>query len=72
MNKLFSINFSDLAKGILLAVIAVVLQGAYTIIGDGGYGTAAEWAELLHTAVVTVLAYLTKNFLTGEGGFLSK
>ncbi len=70
MSNLFSINWSDFGKGLLLAVIAVILQGAYTIIGDGGYGTGAEWAELLHTGVVTILAYLTKNLLTGSGGKL--
>lgn len=68
MSKFFNLNLADFGKGLLLAVIAVVLNGAYTLIADGGYGTAAEWSELLHTAVVTILAYLTKNLLTNSDG----
>lgn len=72
--KLFSVNWNDFGKGLLMAVIAVVLTGGLTLISAtaGSYGTWAEWKLVIHSGVVAGISYIVKNFLTGEGGFLSK
>lgn len=70
MSKFFSLNLRDLGNGLLLAVIALVLGGAYTIIStdDSGYGTAAEWAQLFKSVVLLTISYLTKNLITNSDG----
>lgn len=67
----FKLNGTDFVNGLFLAVITVVLGGAYTIISaDTGYGSGADWANLLHSTVLVVLSYLTKNLLTNSSGEL--
>lgn len=64
-----SLNKKDFINGLIMAVIVVVVGGAYTIIGatPGEYGSANDWKLLLHSTVLTVIAYFTKNFFTGNG-----
>lgn len=67
-SKFLSLNLADLGKGLLVAVLTVVLTGASSLIGavPGEYGTGSEWGLVLHSGVVAGLAYLVKNLFSGE------
>lgn len=68
MSKFLSLNLADLGKGLLVAVLAVLVSGAYAVIAaePGSYGTSEQWGVVLHSGVVSGLAYLIKNLFEGE------
>ena len=68
-SKLFSLNVRDLTKGVVVAVIAVVLGAFQQAFSTNGLDFAAfDWASILNVAVTTAVAYLAKNFITSPDG----
>lgn len=67
-SKFLQLNLADLGKGLLMAVLAVVVSGAYAVIAaePGSYGTGEQWSIVLHSGVVSGIAYLIKNLFEGE------
>lgn len=60
-SKRFSLNLSDWTKGLLIAILAPVLQ---IIIASIDAGTLTfNWSAILKTALAAGLAYLLKNLL---------
>jgi len=58
----FTINVSDIWKGLIVAVITPI---ATIIISSLNAGTLTfDWPAIWKTAVAAALAYLLKNFLT--------
>jgi hypothetical protein len=60
---MFSINWKDLAKGLVVAVLAAVV--AYFQQNLNGI---VDWNAVLQVAEAAALAYVTKNFFTNENG----
>lgn len=65
-NKLFSLNWNDFLKGLLIAVLTPVLD--FILIGVEAYSNGAEfvidWHRALGIGVAAFIVYITKNFLT--------
>lgn len=58
----FSLNWRDLGRGALIAVISAVLTSVYEAIETGGLETI-QWKTVLTVAVGALVAYLIKNFV---------
>ncbi len=68
MSKLFSLNWKDLVKAFVLALIALILNFAIDYIVPN-LGISPE-NKLL---IIGVISYLLKNYFTGKNGnFFSK
>jgi hypothetical protein len=66
---MFSLNLTDVAKGLVVAVLAVVfgaLQQAVT--AHGLDVTSYDWASIAQVAGTAALAYLSKNFFSDSNG----
>ena len=71
MSDFLRINFQDVAKGIAVAVLTAVLDFLYKLIQAKGLNfTGDDWSQLLSVAVLALLGYLAKNFLTDQSGKL--
>lgn len=70
MSKLFTINFSDLAKGAVVAALATVLGMVSTILNEGHFPNAADWKEIGMAAATALGAYIAKNLFTNSNGEL--
>lgn len=71
MSDLFKLNISDVAKGIAVAVLTAVLQFLYQFVVSNGLNfTKTDLSQLLGVAVLALLGYLSKNFLTSPDGKL--
>lgn len=69
MSNLFKLNLKDVAKGLSIAVIAVVLGSLQQGITAHGFSFAEyDWSGILDLAWKTAGIYLTKNLISdGEG-----
>ncbi len=66
-SKLGRLNLRDFGKGLLVAVLVVVLGSIQQLIKDKGFDiTGAEWIALGDVALKATLAYLAKNLLSDE------
>ena len=71
MKGLFSLGFKDFAKGLIIAVLGAIVGLVSASIEAGSLNF--DWALIGKTALLTTLAYLTKNFLTNnKDQFLTK
>jgi hypothetical protein len=71
-SKFLSVNGRDLAKGLIVAVLATVLSSLVTIIEAGQLPTTEQWKTIGMMAGGAALTYFLKNFLTNsEDKFLS-
>ena len=61
-SPLFSLNFKDLAKGLIVAVGGAVIAAAETSIQAGAL--TFNWKTIGGVAVAAGLSYLGKNFFT--------
>lgn len=63
-SKLFSLNFKDLAKGLIISA----LGGAINVVTDtlNAGSLHFDGKIITHTAFITGVAYLTKNFFTNS------
>lgn len=62
-NKLHSLNYRDLLRGLLIAALTAVITSIYEGISQGGFDNI-EWKETLAIGVTAGLSYLIKNFFT--------
>ena len=71
MNSSFlSLNWMDLLKGLLVAVIGAILTAVYQALQAGTMTfTWAFFQPILLTGLAAGIAYLIKNFLTNSQGF---
>jgi len=68
-SNFFSLNWLDLGKGLLVAVIGAILTGIYEAITAGSLTwTWAFFQPIVLTGVAAGIAYLIKNFLTNSNG----
>lgn len=74
MNSLFlRINFADVGKGLLVAVFSAVLMFLYNLLQTQGLAFSGEnLQELLKVALITLIGYLSKNFLTNSDNQFGK
>ena len=72
VNSLFlRLNLKDVAKGLSVAVIVVVLGMVQQSFKDHGLDvTAFDWAGIMDVAWKTGFAYLVKNYFSDEKGRL--
>lgn len=68
MSKLFTVNFTDIAKGAIVAALATVLGMASTILNAGHFPNAADWKAIGVAAATALGAYIAKNLFTNSGG----
>lgn len=61
-SKLFSLNWQDFAKGLLMAVLTPVVVIIQQSIENGTF--TFDWKVIALSAIGGGLAYLTKNFFT--------
>lgn len=61
-SKIFSINWLDVLKGLILGVIASFLDQVLSYLMDPNYHLT--WASAKRMLVIAVVSYLIKNFFT--------
>lgn len=67
MNSPFlNIDFNDLGKGLILAVLTSVMTVIYTTVQTGSL--SFDWKLITTTAITAALGYLMKNLLTNSKG----
>lgn len=67
MTTLFSVSWKDMVKGLVTAVLAVVVVSAYQMTTGN---SPIDWHQLGHLALASGLGYLVKNFFTDANGKL--
>lgn len=70
MSKLFSVNFTDLAKGAATAAFTTILAMLYAILNAGGMPTSADWKNIGMAAAAAFGGYIAKNLFTNSSGEL--
>lgn len=69
MSQMFTLNASDFAKGVALAVIVAVLGAIEQALTAHGFDFGAyNWAGIANVAIVAFVGYLTKNFVSDSTG----
>jgi len=69
---LFSIGWNDFGKGILIAILTVVLSSVYTLLQAGTLPTGADLAKIGIAALSAGIGYIIKNFFTNSENKLAK
>jgi len=72
MSNLFSLNWKDILKGFLVAVLTVIITGLGTSLQSGKLPTLAELGTLALAGLGAGVAYLLKNFFTNSNNELGK
>lgn len=62
-NQQYQLNWNDLTRGLLLAVISAVLTAVLEGLNEGGF-EAINWKAILLVGATTAVSYLVKNFFT--------
>jgi len=71
-SNFLAVNGRDLAKGLIIAVLATVISSLATIIEAGQLPTPEQWRNIGMMAAGAALTYFLKNFLTNsEDKFLT-
>lgn len=69
MSYLFKLKGVDFAKGLVVAVLVVVLGALQQALTAHGLDVSAyDWAAILDVAWKAAIAYLSKNLLTDSEG----
>lgn len=66
MSEYLNLNGKDLFKGLIVAVITVILGGLQTILSAGAMPTADQWMEIAKMAGAAIISYLLKNLFTNS------
>jgi hypothetical protein len=70
-SSIFSLNWRDFVKGLIIAIIGAVV-GLITASVESG-SLNFDWVMIGKTALLTAIAYITKNLLTNnKDEFLAK
>ena len=71
MKSIFgTINWSDVLKGFLLAILTVVITGIYTTLQLGQLPTLSQLGSLAIAGLSAGIAYLLKQVFTNSAGQL--
>lgn len=72
--KLFSVGIKDATKGLIVAVLTVLLSMLGSSISNGSFpATWEEWKVILLASLGAGLSYILKNWLTNsDDRFLKK
>lgn len=62
-NKQYTLNWRDMLRGLLIAVVTASLTGVYEAITQCGI-SCIDWKQTGGIALAAGLAYLIKNFFT--------
>lgn len=66
------LDWKDMAKGLLMAVLGAVLTYFYGVL-DTGEMSAIDWNEVIKVGLTSGIVYVLKNWLTNnEDKFLAK
>lgn len=68
MSGIFKLNWADLLKGLIVAVLSAGLTFATQFFSTSGTGTPINWKAVGNVAAAAAIAYLLKNFLTNNQG----
>lgn len=69
MSNLFKLNMQDLMKGLVVAVIAVVLGAVQQMVTAHGMDFAAyDWNSIVTIAGTAAISYLGKNLFSDSSG----
>ena len=69
MSSLFKLNLKDLSKGLVVAVLVVVVGAIQSMLGTHGLDFASyDWAGILDVAWKAAVAYLGKNLISDSDG----
>jgi hypothetical protein len=71
-SEFLKINWLDLGKGVLVAVLTVVLQGVIDILQTGLLPTLQQIYAFLGPGLAAGLAYILKNLFTNSQNELGK
>lgn len=73
-SSFFKLNLQDLGKGLVVAVLGVVLGALQQLITAHGFDFASyDWSMVINLAVTAGMAYIAKNlFSDTEGKFLGR
>ena len=66
-SNFLNLNFKDILKGLLTAIITAISAYIYEAIQSGNL-TAIDWKFVGSTALIAAIGYLTKNLLTNSEG----
>ena len=71
-SQLFSLNWSDVGKGFIVAVFSAIITALAALINVPGFSFGSvNWQSLLGVGLIAGISYLTKNFLSdSQGKFL--
>jgi hypothetical protein len=62
MSDLGKLNWLDLGKGLIVAILSSILTVIYTTLQAGGL--TFNWKEILTVGLTSAVAYLIKNLFT--------
>jgi len=72
MSNIFTLNWADLGKSILLTFLTSLVTAVYQIIQLGDFPTWEQLLVNIKVAGLAALAYLIKNLLTNDSGEFMK
>ena len=72
MSNFLNLNWNDLGKGLLVAVITAVLTFAYEALQSGSLFAPGSLKTIGLTALTAAVAYLLKNLFTNSTGKILK
>lgn len=68
-SDMFTLNWTDLGKGLVVAILTVILGALQQAITGHGINFASyDWGGMLNIAVSAGVAYLAKNFISDSDG----
>lgn len=73
MSDYLNLDQTDFIKGAITTVFAAVLAVLFTVTQQAGFDVfSTDWvhvgSNVVNTSVITLMAYLAKNFLTNNRG----
>ncbi len=70
MSNFLNLNWNDFGKGLVVAVLTVVVGMIGDIIATGGFPTGPQWKAIGLAGLSAAIAYILKNLLTNSEGKL--
>ena len=68
MSNFGKLDWSDLLKGLIVAVLAIVTSSLSVIFDAGAIPTAEQWMNIAKIAGTAAVSYLLKNIFTNNTG----
>lgn len=68
-SQLFKIDWKDVVKGIVLAMLTAVVAWIVQALGTPGFSLSqVDWNEIGKIALTSGLGYILKNYLSDDNG----